>query len=343
VSALTRDAREVLGEARGTLRRRFQAMLRRAPVGADGVARVTARQIYILPTPMGLFYALVVMAMVLGSLNFQNNLGLLFGFFMAGVGLVAMHRCWFNLLGLGAQVRAGPPAFAGNPGQFEVILRNERGAARYDVRVLGQLDWTRPVHLEAQDQREVTLTVPSAHRGLLPLPEVEIETRHPMHLFRAWCYAASQAACLIYPRPADVAVAPGQDGGDTRLPARGSGEGADDYFGPREYRRGDSQRRVDWKALARERGLVVKEFGGDQGLEIWIDWAALAVADPEYRIALLARQVLDAAQASLRFGLRLPGTQVGLGSGEAQVQRCLTELALFSHDNGQNHADRRAA
>jgi uncharacterized protein (DUF58 family) len=339
-------SRPLAGRIRGIgprLRRWFQGKLRRAPVGPNGVARIAARQIYILPTPTGLLYALIVMAMVLGSLNFQNNLGLLFGFFMAGVGLVAMHRCWFNLLGLEAQVRPGPPVFAGSPAQFEVTLHNGREGDRYDVRVLGGLDGVRPVHLAARDQRSVTVAVTSERRGRLPLLEVEIETRHPMHLFRAWSYTASQAVCVIYPRPAARAPDPNQDSGGATRPGRSGGEGAEDYVGPRPYRHGDSPKHLDWKALARERGLVVKQFGEDQGLEVWIDWSALAVADPERRIRLLTRQVLDAAASSLRFGLRLPGVEIGLGRGETQVQCCLTELAFFRHANGQTDTDRRAA
>jgi uncharacterized protein (DUF58 family) len=342
VTAQTRPAWGLAG-LNARLEQRFRAMLRRAPLGPDGIARIGARQIYIMPTPTGMLYAGVVGAMVLGSLNFQNNLGLLFGFFMVGVGLVAMHRCWFNLLGLGAQVRPGPAVFAGSPAQFEVNLRNERASPRYDIRVVGGLDRARPIYLDAHDQQAVSLAIPSERRGLLALPEIEIETRHPMHLFRAWCYAQSQAVCLIYPRPADQAPPPREDSGDAKRPARGGGEGADDFLGPREYRTGDSPRHLDWKALARERGLVIKQFGGDQGLEVWIDWSELGVADPERAIALLTRQVLDAAQASLRFGLRLPGSEIALGRGESQVQRCLTELALYRHANRTPDPDRRTA
>lgn len=316
------------------LRRWLHGKLRRASVGPEGVAQIGARQIYILPTPTGLFYALVVMAMVLGSLNYQNNLGLLFGFFLAGVGLVAMHRCWFNLLGLKAQFRAGPPVFAGSPAQFEVSLRNERDSDRYDVRVLGGLAGTRPVCLEGRDQKSVTVAVASERRGLLRLSEVEIETRHPMHLFRAWSYATSDAACLIYPRPAARAPAPAQASGNATRPGRSGNEGAEDFLGHREYRHGDSPRHLDWKALARDRGLLVKQFGGEQGLEVWIDWSVLVAPDPEHRIGFLTRQVLDAAEANLRFGLRLPGCEIGLGRGETHVQRCLKELALFEHANG---------
>lgn len=318
-------------------------MLRRAPVGKDGVARVGTRYIYILPTSTGLFFALTVAAMVLGSLNFQNNLGLAFGFFMAAIGLVAMHRCWYNLLGLAAEVRSGPSVFAGATAQFEVILRNERRAPRYDIRVVGGIDIVRPVTLEALDQCSVTVSVTSARRGYLRIPEVRLETRHPMHLFSAWCYAANHAQCLIYPRPSANAPAPILHAGDTRRAARGSAQGIDDYLGPRVYRRGDSPRRLDWKALARERGLVVKEFGGDQGVEVWVDWSALQQSDIEQRLSILARQVLDAAQANVRFGLRLPGVEIGLGRGQGQAERCLTKLAGYGYATVASAGDRRSS
>jgi uncharacterized protein (DUF58 family) len=317
--------------------------LRRAPIGQDGIARVAPRQIYILPTAAGLLYGAVVFVMLLGSLNYQNNLGLFFTFFMVSLGLVAMHHCWFNLLDLAVQVRPGPPVFAGSAAPFEVTLMNGRAGERYDIRVLGGLDPVPTVRLEPRDQEGVTLSVATERRGLHRLTQVEIQTRHPMGLFRAWCLAASEAACLVYPRPAPAAPPPIQDLGDARRPASGDSAGADDYLGPREYRHGDSPRHLDWKARARERGLVVKHFGGDQGLDVWIDWQAMQGSDREGRISLLTRQVLDAAQSDCRFGMRLPGIQVPLGRGDAHLQRCLTELALFDPGQGQAIADRQAA
>lgn len=296
------------------------------------MARIAARQIYILPTPNGLLYAVSVFVMLIGSLNYQNNLGLLIAFFLTSVGLVAMHHCWYNLLGLEVAVRPGPSMFAGTAAQFEVTLRNVRTGPRYDLRVSGGLDPIKPVFLDAQDQQVVALGQTAPRRGWLRLGQVEIATRHPMHLFRAWCYAETDARCLVYPSPAPTAPPPTPAAGDARRPAQHGGEGVDDYVGGRAYHAGDSPRRLDWKAFARERGLIVKEFGGDEGLDVWIDWDRAAVADLEDRISRLTRQVLDAAQANLRFGLRLPGIELGLAKGEAHGQRCLRELALFSQD-----------
>jgi uncharacterized protein (DUF58 family) len=150
-----------------------------------------------------------------------------------------------------------------------------------------------------------------------------------MHLFRAWCYVRSNASTLVYPKAAQVAPAPVAAAGDTEPRRQRGADGVEDYLGPRGYRTGDSPRHVDWKAYARERGLVVKQFGGAQGEEVWIDWARAAGADTESRISLLTRQVLDAAESQARYGLRLPGILEPPARGADHLQRCLTHLALF--------------
>lgn len=312
-------------------------------MGPDGLARIGARQIYILPTRTGLFFGLLVALMLVGSLNYQNNLGLLFTFFLASVGLVAMHHCWFNLLGLAIQARPGPATFCGDAARFEVILRNAGRGPRYDLAVLGGLEAVGPVALGPADQETLGILKPTGRRGYLPLDEVIVQTRHPMGLFRAWSHVTCRARVLVYPRPADSAPAPKDAGGEAPARSIAGGEGADDFLGPREFRIGDSPRHLDWKALARGRGLVVKQFGGNLGKDLWIDWAGLPVADPERRIRYLTRQVLDAGGAGSRFGLRLPGREIPLGRGEAQIHRCLAELALYEPGQTQGRTEQRAA
>lgn len=314
-------------------RRLFDGLLRRARSGPDGVARIQARQIYILPSRIGLAFGAVVLLMLLGSLNYQNNLGLLFTFFLAALGLVAMHHAWFNLLGLAVQARGGAAVFAGEPATFELSLWGAGRRARPDLRVrLGDAEAAPALHVPSGDRASLRLAAPSTRRGPLTLPELRIETRHPLHLFVAWCLARPEASTLVYPAPAAQAPPPGAEGGDARQPLpSGTAEGRDDYAGSRDYRHGDSLRHIDWKAYARERGLLVKEFEGEQGGEVWVDWSSLATPDTEQRLRLLARQLLDAAAAGPRFGLRLPGIEERPARGEAHLHRCLTHLALFDH------------
>ena len=57
-------------------------------------------RVYILPTGVGLVFGLMAFAMLLGSMNYNNNLSFVLTFFLIGIGFVAMHQCQRNLVGL---------------------------------------------------------------------------------------------------------------------------------------------------------------------------------------------------------------------------------------------------
>lgn len=315
----------------GRLRRWFHGLARRSPLDAGGVSRVGRRHIYILPTRSGLLLGVVLALMLLGSLNYQNNLALLFTFLMGSVAIVAMHHTWLNLLDLRISARGGPPVFAGQDALFTFSVEDDRSRQRPGLSILvGERRGT-PVHLEGDDSRPVDIAIAARHRGQLCLDVVCVETRYPLGLFRAWCYPQTDAKVTVYPRPASKSPAPDLATVHRRSDQGDQGVGADDFVGPRDYRIGDSPRRLDWKALARERGLVVKQFGGDKAAQIWIDWDRLPASDAEMRLSLLCRQILSAAENGLIYGLRLPATTVPMSQGEIHKHRCLEALASFGY------------
>ena len=58
------------------------------------------RNVYIVPTPAGWLYGLLLLALLLGSINYQLNLGHLLTFVLAGAGVVALHATHATLRGL---------------------------------------------------------------------------------------------------------------------------------------------------------------------------------------------------------------------------------------------------
>lgn len=309
----------------GRLTRWFGSLMRRVPLDAQGTATTGSRHIYILPTRAGMSYALLLFVTLLGALNYQNNLGLLFTFVMAGVSFVSMHHAWFNLLNVRVRAQPGAPVFAGQEARFVISLEDARDRERRGLCLRG----AECIDLPAGGIGRLEYRVPTERRGPLPLREILLETRYPLGLFRAWVVVAVDAVGTVYPRPAPAASAPPQLTSIDHNARGDRGTGADDYVGARNYTPGDPLRRIDWKALARERGLVVKQFGGDQAARVWLDWAALPQVDDETRIALLCRQVLDASEQDLVYGLRLPGLSIERGQGDAHKHRCLTTLAEF--------------
>ena len=295
---------------------------------AEGWMRVKPRAIYIFPTRYGLLYAIGLLLMLVGSINYDSNLGMLFTFLLIGVGGVTMLHTWSNLLELELRIEEPAPVFAGGSASFVALLGENRSRERPAIRLAAEKRTSDPVDAAAGARTRCELVVPAPSRGEQHLGRVRISTVFPLGLLRAWAYAEPETGVLVYPRPAEPAplhTSPHY----TRSDRGDRGVGADDYVGPRRYRPGDPPSHLDWKAVARERGLVTRQFGGDRAEQLWLDWDALPGLDVEERLSRLCRMVLEAAGQGLNYGLRLPNSEIEPASGEAHKHRCLATLARF--------------
>ena len=284
-------------------------------------------RIYILPTGLGGAFGLMLFAMLLGSLNYGNNLGLALTFLLGALGVVAMHACHRNLESLVVRAASADPPFAGNDAVFTLALANPGRAPRFDVEaaVAGRAD--APTAVAGGAEASLALRVPTRRRGSVVLERVEVSTRFPYGLFRAWAVLHPVLPCLVYPRPASFAPppphSPGREGGGQ---AR---RGEDDFAGLKDYHPGDPPRHIAWKAYARSGELLVKEFSGDADAIPVFDFADAPGADLEARLAVLARWIVDAHAHGQAFGLQLPGEDIPPEPGEAQRRRCLAAIARF--------------
>ena len=97
---------------------------------------------------------------------------------------------------------------------------------------------------------------------------------------------------------------------------------------------GESLRRVDWKAYARERGMHNKRFIEPNGSLQELDFEAFAGVDTELRLSYLCYLVLKAEGEGMRYALRLPGEAIPSGLGAGHRERCLRALALYGREAG---------
>jgi len=289
---------------------------------------VTLRRgrIYILPTGLGAAFGLMLVAMLLGSLNYGNNLGLALTFLLAGLGVVAMHACHRNLEALVASPGSTEAPFAGQDALFRIAVSNPGPLPRSDLEAIAT-GASPPMHVAAAGEASLELRVPTRRRGSVVLERVEIATRYPYGLFRAWAVLHPGMDCLVYPQPSADAPPPPRQAG-----LAGGGvkrHGDDDFAGLKDYHPGDPPKHIAWKAYARADELLVKEFSGDAEATPVFDLADAPGSDLEARLAVLARWIVDAHALGLAFGLRLPGEEIPPAPGDAQRARCLAALARF--------------
>ncbi len=304
--------------------------------GEDGTAPITLtqRRIFILPTRVGLLFALVVALMLTGAINYTLSLGHALVFLLVGLGLAGMVHTFRNLAGL--QIVAGRPipVFAGETARFPLYLINTRMQSRPALEL--HFDEQATVTTVAPPLGEGTASLPfvTTRRGWLAPGRITLATRYPIGLFRAWSYPHPSIRCLVYPRPVHRPL-PAPTPIDTPGVQRGDA-GREDFAGLRPWTPGDPPRHIAWKAAARAgegAPLLVKHFSGGAGEELWLRWESTADTSAiEARLSILAGWVLGAEAAQLDYGLDLPGRRLSPDHGSAQRDACLEALALFTHE-----------
>lgn len=296
--------------------------------GTDsGQIELHSRRIYILPTRAGLAYGAIVLILLLSSMNFSNNMGFALTFLLTGIGLVSMHHCHRNLTDLRVQLVDTESGFAGEHVYFHLQLRNPTTAQRWQLRIGWDKQVGERVELPADSSTTVVLAQAAAVRGPLTAPRIGVSSTFPLGLFRAWCWVHMNATVLVWPQPVAQADRPPAQDSETANGQTNEHAG-DDLSGVREYRQGDSPRRIDWKALARYGDLLVREYLDGATSEAWLDWDAFDGMAPEMRLSTLARLALDAHAAGMQWGLRLPERSIPPDAGEAHLHNCLDQLAL---------------
>jgi len=299
---------------------------------SDGTAplRLGQRRIFIIPSRGGLLYALALIVMLIGAINYNLALGHALVFLLAGLGIVGMIHTFRNLHGLVVTPGRSAPVFAGETAHFELTLDNDRPTPRLGLEL--EAESGNPVFATVNRKKSSKLNVPvsTKNRGWLALPRVRLSTRYPLGLYTAWAYLQPAMRCLVYPQPI---AAPLPVSSPTPIGGERSGDGGqEDFAGFRERQPADSPRHVAWKASARNAGegpLLIKQFAGGAQVELMLDWQLTdAALSDETRIGILTGWVLAADAADAHYGLRLPGVDIPTGSGERHRQHCLEALAL---------------
>lgn len=289
------------------------------------------RRIFILPTAGGLLYALMLVVMLLGAINYDLSLGHALVFLLAGLGFVGMVHAFRNLIALRLTPLRAEPVFAGETARFRLRVENPRDHDRRALEFAFRGQPTARLDLPPHADGVVDLPCHAPQRGRLEPGRITLSTRYPLGLFRAWSYPHPPFSGLVYPRPLETPLpipaylsASGQFRGDP---------GQEDFTGLRQYQPNDSPRHIAWKAVARDfeqRPLLVKQFAGGGEGQLILDWSLIPPGnDMETCLSILTAWVLAAEQQHLSYGLRLPGIDIAPSSGSAHREHCLEILALY--------------
>lgn len=301
----------------------------RVAKSANNIAILNPRQIYIVPTRWGLLYAVMLIGLLIGSINYSLSLGYYVTFLLASLGNIAMLHTWRNLVHLQVAVLNAKPVFAGDNAAISLKISEPKNRPRY---VIGAYFNTQSevIHdMSANDAKVIEVALATQKRGWQGLPRLTIYTEFPLSLLHAWAVIENPFQFLVYPKPAN-------SGNHHNLSADASAhgnsqltKGDDEFSGHKNYQVGDSPSKVDWKASSRGIGMYTKLYSGAGTQTLWLDWAQTAGSN-ESRISQLTRLVIDAHASQQSYGLRLPASELAPNNTEAHYHQTLTALALMN-------------
>lgn len=281
------------------------------------------RRIYILPTQSGLGFGVLLIVMLLGALNYQNNAALLLTCLLGAAIVNSMLLAFRALDGLRLTNLRADHAQAGDPLSLHLQF-DAGGRARHALRIdLDGDHFTFSLDVTGVD---TTITMPTERRGWTRVPRMRVSSTLPFGLFRAWSWIVPYENVLVYPRPlAGAAPPPSEFHHIEREP------GDEEYAGLRDYHSGDPLKRVAWRASARHDRLLIRELdSAARTAPLRFDWDMLHGLDRETRISRLAAWVGEAHAAAHVWTLLIPGAHpIGPASDNAHYHRCMAALAVL--------------
>jgi uncharacterized protein (DUF58 family) len=258
-------------------------------------------------------------------------------FLLVSVILVSIPHTLINLAAVTLRVESAKPTFAGDEVCLPVEIMNSSRVTRYGVEVVlpntdktrGRLDCIPP-----QNAGRLTLRFAARQRGEHKIERLDLTSCYPLGFVRASKRFVSKQTYLVYPKPAGNPQLPTNRLGLANSWAQQSIGYGDDFAGVRAYVPGESQRHIDWKAVARGQPLMTKQFAAENSGAVYLDFSELHFADVEQKLSQLTLWVIEAERARKPYGLRLPGMEILPAVGQNHFHYSLRALSLY---RGKEH------
>jgi uncharacterized protein (DUF58 family) len=284
------------------------------------------------PTAGSAALLFVLAAMWYGASS-QNSAAIYLLLFLLGsVFLVSIPHTLVNLFGISVNVESAKPTFAGDDVCVPVEIMNSSRAARYGLEIVlpnanktrERVDW-----ISRESAARLTLRFPARERGEHRIDTLFLTSCYPLGFVRTSRRYLPNQTYLVYPKPAGNSQLPANRTRFADSSVQQSGGHGDDFAGVRPYVRGESQRHIDWKAVARGQSLMTKQFAAETRGAVFLDFFELRDGDAEEKLSQLTLWVIEAERGRQPYGLRLPGIEIPPALGQMHFHNCLRALCLF--------------
>lgn len=292
---------------------------------------IARRQLFILPTRIGWYYALITLALFAIAVKFDNQPAFMMLFLLVAIGIITMHHTHNNVIGLQMEALPAKPVFVNESANYPLRINNPQKKS-CDSLWLVSGSYEHLFGLTAQQQVQINISQVAKQRGFMPCQRITLTSSFPLGIFFCWSKSYQNPHhCLVYPQPRDLIPLPENSlissQQDTAMQRHAAQE---EMNGLRSYQPGDRIRDVHWASLAKTGKLVVVDYEALSSNTRNISWFSLPAHMPtEDKLSQLCHWLLQAEQENQRYQLEMPNHTIEFSVGQTHLHQCLKVLALW--------------
>lgn len=291
----------------------------------------------ILPTVSGVFLIALCLGIGMAAYNTANNILFITLSLLLACLILSGVLSWLNFSGVSWRLTVQPPLRVGQSAPVALELRNSKRflptyGLWFDLRSTSAPEGVRLTLRERIDPAggmvRLDWVFRPAARGREEIELVDAGSLFPFGFLKKHLGAELRREAIVWPAPVEyqrfaVPAWARPQGGEQVVRFGQSG----DLLALRKYTAGDSHRLIHWKASARLRQLMVRQFAAEsqEGFSLWLETPAEVWARPE-QFELLCSFAVTLAEDLFKAG-RL-GT-VAIDREPAQPVRRVRDLEAF--------------
>ncbi len=298
--------------------------------------------IYIWPNKNGWMFMMVILALLAFGINYENNLVLILAFFLISVFLASIIYGFFNIKELKLELLENENYIHAKENAPVPILLTfkdkERTVKSLRISSKGSASLFIP---DVNNGMVQQLNFLPQKRGWFKVPLLSISSSWPLGLVNIFSYINANDELLILPSKISCEYVLDKMPEKTMTGIRAHKDdkfvqkaptqikGKDEITGIKPYHEGDPINLIDWKQLARGRGLMIKDFSDDQNIDLYLTNQSIKSGTYEEQISKMTWIILDLAKKEQRFGFYAFGIYESPNTGRKYTKKLLEQLALL--------------
>ena len=301
---------------------------------------ISRRELYILPTRMGWYFGLIIVALFGIAVKFDNQAAFMMLFVLIAISLIAMIYTHNNVIGLKINGQSSNPVFLGEQALFPLVVSNPSTKPRQAVWVTSG-GFQKVMKLLANSDEVVEITLPTVQRGYLNCAPISLTSMFPIGVFFCWTkrYTPDQRS-LVYPQPLNLMALPSDSSQAGKNESNNATkQGNEDFSGMKQYQEGDRIRDIHWPSVAKTNKLVTIEYETLSPNSVNLSWQNLPnTMSVEDKLSQLCFWVIEAEKSSSRYQLEMPSQTIAYDKGTNHYHACLRTLALWGLEDDSAQA-----